>query len=130
MDTSVINSREDDKKSNLLLFRPPKRQFKDNLRLPRVSPKRKPLAKDHALFCKGLKEVKGDESKSTLSTVKFKLASLWEVLWLQSTLLKEKVLQDKDGSSSRMLLQELVHNSMNPFLRPPACDLATDFSQY
>ena len=28
-----------------------------------MSPKRKPLAKAHALFCKGLKVVKGDESK-------------------------------------------------------------------
>ena len=28
-----------------------------------LSPKRKPLAKAHALFCKGLKEMKGDESK-------------------------------------------------------------------
>ena len=28
-----------------------------------LSPKRKPLAKAHALFYRGLKEVKGDESK-------------------------------------------------------------------
>ena len=28
-----------------------------------MSPKRKPLARAHALFHKGLKEVKGDESK-------------------------------------------------------------------
>ena len=38
-----------------------------------TSPKRKQLAKAHALFYKGLKEVKGGMSlKSTLSMVKFK----------------------------------------------------------
>ena len=36
MDNSVINSKEDDKKSNYFLIRPPKRQFKDNLRSRRV----------------------------------------------------------------------------------------------
>ena len=30
---------------------------------PEVSPQRKPLAEAHALFFKGLKEMKGDESK-------------------------------------------------------------------
>ena len=38
MDKSVIYSRECDKKSNQLLFRSPKRQFKDNLRTPLVVP--------------------------------------------------------------------------------------------
>ena len=60
-----------------------------------LSPKRKPLAK----------EMKGDMCKIR-----------WEAQLLQNTLLKEKVLQEKDGILSRKSLQESVHNSVNPFL--------------
>ena len=39
-----------------------------------LSLKRKPLAKAHALFCKGLKEVKGDESKIHVVYGKFQIS--------------------------------------------------------
>ena len=38
--------------------------------------------------------------------------------WLQNSLLKEKVLQEKDGVSSRMLLQESVQSSVRLSLKP------------
>ena len=56
--------------------------------------------------------------KSTLSMVKIKRASLWEVLWLQNTLLKEKVTQETDGLSSRRVLQESVQSSVRLSLKP------------
>ena len=53
--------------------------------------------------------------KSTLSMAKFKSASSWEAQLLQNTLLKERVLHEKDGILSRMSSQESVQNSVNPF---------------
>ena len=82
------------------------------------SEKEAPLARALDLFYKGLKEVVEDESEIHVSAVKFGWASLWEVLWLQNTLLKDKVLQEKDGISSRKLLQESVQSSVRLSLKP------------
>ena len=73
------------------------------------SPKRKPLAKAHALFFKGLEEVNGDKSKIHVVYGKIQIS------FLVGTLLKEKVLQEKDGILSRKSSQESVQNSVNAF---------------
>ena len=49
---------------------------------------------------------------------RFRPASCWEAQLLQNTLLKEKVLQEKDGTSCPKSLQKSVQNSVNPFVRP------------
>ena len=77
-----------------------------------LRPKRKPSAKAHALFFEGLEEVKGTSPRFALSMAGFRSVSSWEAQLLQNTL-KEKVLQEKDGLSSR--LQESAQNSVNPF---------------
>ena len=64
-----------------------------------MSPEKKNLAIAHVLFYKGLKAVKGDESR--IHVVNGKKSS--------------KVLQEKDGLSSWKLLQEFVQSSARPF---------------
>ena len=75
-----------------------------------MSPKRKPLAKAHALFDKGLKEVGGNKSKINVVYGKIQMSFLWEASWLQNTLLKEKVLQEKAGISNLKLLPQSVRS--------------------
>ena len=44
-----------------------------------VSPQKKPLAKAHALFYKGLKAVEGDESQITVVYSKLQMSFPWVV---------------------------------------------------
>ena len=82
-----------------------------------LSRKRKPLAKAHALFYKGLKEVKGDEAMALPTKKFFEFYRRQRGFWRQNTLLKDKVLQEKDGPSSRTLFPAIVQSSVRLSLR-------------
>ena len=82
-----------------------------------MSQKRKPLAKAHALFYNGLKDVRRNKSKINVVCRNFRSVSLWEVQWLQNTLLKEKVLREKAGVSNLILLTRSVQILVEPFSR-------------
>ena len=73
-----------------------------------MSPKRKPLAKAHALFDKGLIEVGGNKTKINVVYGKIQMSFL--ASWLQNTLLKENVLQEKAGISNLKLLPQSVRS--------------------
>ena len=79
-----------------------------------MSPKRKPSTKARAL---SLKAVGGNESRVHVVFGKIQI-SLWKMLWLQHTLLKEKVLQEKAGISKLMLLLQSVQSSVRHSLKP------------
>ena len=80
-----------------------------------MSQKRKPLAKARALFYNGLKEAGRNKSKINVVCRHFRSVSLWEVQWLQNTLLKEKVLREKAGISNLILLTRSVQILVEPF---------------
>ena len=84
-----------------------------------LSPRRKPLAKAHALFYKGLEEVKGDKSKIHVVYDKIQISFfVGSAMAANCTPDVEKVLQEKYGMLSRKSLQESAQDSVNPFLRP------------
>ena len=77
-----------------------------------IGPTRKPLARAHALFYTGLKEVGGNEFEINVvyGKIQMKLFLKCEMLQLQNTLLKEKVLQEKVGISNSTLFSRSVQN--------------------
>ena len=98
MHNSIINSREGDKRSNKLLFCP-KRQFKDNMRLPRVS----------ARFRTGM--LKNNQMKSRKKGGdKSAVAILKDVRQLTC------VFQDTEPPASLTILREEHNKSGNQFV--------------
>ena len=83
-----------------------------------MSLKRKSLARAHALFYKGLKAVKGDESKIHIVHGKIQISFFIGSTMAAKYTPEGEVLQEKDGLSSRKLLQEFEQSSARPFLRP------------
>ena len=83
-----------------------------------MSPKRKPLAKAHALFYKGLKEVKGDESKTHVVNGKIQMS------FFVGSAMAAKYTPEGEGHARNgwtvksEVLQESVQSSVRLSLKP------------